>query len=218
MKRGRLLILAVLALAGGELRGQDAGGSSSNRHVEAVPGSASRYDREFVFPLRMRNISLGASPALWREFTMPVNRETDRRTVLPPIHLTCERAMTDMGNAGSLGWGFQLGYGRYGYNYLWNDGYGDREVHVRAGRFEAMAGLSYHYTIATRFEAYARAMAGAGITGYRGDRSGDADEMDARFQWNAVAGARYFFTRSFGVYAEGGYTAGIANAGLTYRW
>jgi hypothetical protein len=184
----------------------------------SAQSSESRYDKEFVFPLYMRNVSFGASPVILREFMIHVHDDTQLSVVMPPVHLAAEQSIWDLGRAGSVGSGLFLSHGRYKYSYLYDDGYGGDAVNIRVGMTQVLAGVSYHYTIRTRLEAYARVMFGAGLSGFHSDRAGATYDWSGVFIWNGVAGMRWFFSNSFGVYAEGGYTSGCVNAGITYRW
>ena len=181
-------------------------------------GSESRYNKELVFPLYMKNVSLGASPVILHGFMLRGRDAAGLSVTLPPVHFMFEQCFWDMGNAGSLGWGVFVSYGKYKYSYAGSNGYGGNVVNVRAGMLQPLAGLSYHYTIRTRLEVYARMMLGFSATGFRSDRAGDIADWDSQFIWNGVAGVRWFFSNSFGVYAEGGHTSGLINAGITYRW
>jgi hypothetical protein len=180
--------------------------------------SGSRYNKEFVFPLHINNISIGASPVIMRGFMLHDHPGADIAVKMPPVHIMAEHCAWDFGNAGSIGTGAFISYGRYTYSYDGEDGRGGNRINVRTGMTHILAGVSYHYTVLTRLEAYTRLMFGAGISGYNSDREGATHNMNAKIIWNGVVGMRYFFSNSFGVYAEGGYTSGCVNVGITYRW
>lgn len=180
--------------------------------------SESRYNKEMVFPLRIRNISIGISPIVLDGFMYTRSAGSKASVTLPPIHLMVERCHWDLGNAGSIGSGIFVSYGRYTYTYAGPDGNGGNEIDVRVGTTNGLVGLSYHYTICTRLEAYARLMVGAEVEFSKSSKAGATADMTGEMIWNAVGGARYFFSNSWGAYIEGGYTSGAVNAGLTYRW
>jgi hypothetical protein len=186
--------------------------------VLSAQSSESRYNKEFVFVHRMRNLSFGVSPTIMSEF-MPHERTSAQTSVImPSVHLMAESCIWDLGNGGSFGTGAFISYGKYTYFYEGENGYGGNQVNVKTGMTQVLAGLSYHYTIRTRMEAYTRLMLGVVIGSYNSDRAGATHDMNAKIIWNGVVGLRWYFSNSFGVYTEGGYTSGCVNAGITYRW
>lgn len=178
--------------------------------------STSRYKKELAFPLHMRTVSVGLSPAIWDHFTIHHYKDiaTGLKLILPPVHLAYEQSVWDFGNAGAIGWGGMATYGKYEYAYPWNEG----EVNVRTGVFNLLVGASYHYTVATRFEVYLRAMLGAAISNYKDDAPGVNPSWNSKFIWTGVAGARHYFSNTLGVFIESGYTLGYVNAGMILRW
>lgn len=185
---------------------------------ETSVASGNRYRKEIVFPLEMDNLSVGISPYIMRDFMVHSSVPADITVTLPPVHIAYERCVWDMGNAGSIGTGLFLSYGKYKYSYAGDDGRGGDTIDVKAGLVNMLAGLSYHYTIRTRLEVYARLMIGSSMGNFDSGRASGVDSWRPRFIWNGVAGVRYFFSNSFGVYAEGGYTSGYVNLGATLRW
>lgn len=184
----------------------------------SAQSSESRYNKEIVFPLRMRNISLGVSPVIMRGFMLHERTGADVSVNMPPVHIAAETCAWDFGKAGSIGTGAFLSHARYTYSYDGEDGNGGNRVSVKTGMTQVLVGLSYHYTLRTRLEAYTRLMIGTGIGGYNSSRAGATHDMTAKIIWNGVVGMRWFFSDGFGVYAEGGYTSGCVNGGITYRW
>lgn len=180
--------------------------------------SESRYAHEFVFPDGMRNMSVGASPVIVKSCLPRLSDGAGMVMTMPPIQIGWERCFIDLGLGGSFGWGVSLSHGRYKYTVDGPDGRGGNTVTTRVGMTQGMAGLSYHYTIRTRLEAYTRLMFGAVVGGYKSDREGATHSMEARMILSGVVGARWFFSNSWGAYLEGGYTMGAANLGVTYRW
>lgn len=184
----------------------------------AAQSSESRYNKEFVFALYMTSISFGASPVILHDFMFHTHANQGVSITLPQLHFMFDRCGWDFDNAGSVGWGFFLAYGRYRFGYAANDGRGDDPVGVQAGMLQAFVGPTYHYTIRTSLEAYFRPMIGIVMSGFKYSNVGSDYDLVSNVIWNGVVGMRYFFSNRFGVYVEGGYTSGLVNAGITYSW
>lgn len=179
----------------------------------------SRYKNEIVFPQGMRNFSVGVSPTVSNRFMLHSENSYSETVIVPPVSIFWETAIADFGKAGSIGAGTQIDYYRYKYHFLWDDGYGDKDIEVNSGQVLFTGVLSYHYTLATRLEIYAKAMAMISVVGrtYSEERL-DPKGLDASFTFGAAVGLRYFFSRTWGVYAEGGRIPGSVAVGLTARW
>lgn len=106
-----------------------------------------------------------------------------------------------------------------------DNGYGDKQQDTFCNRVDLAAGLSYHLTLCRNLEVYARGMIDAGLIGEHtndhesGEKASSTfNKMDTKMTFVAVAGIRWYFCRSIGLWAEGGHDTGYASAGLSFRF
>lgn len=189
--------------------------SAQNR---SQASSASRYRHEIVFPLEMRNVSVGVSPTILSSFISARHNGSGRHITMPHVHLMAEQCAWDWGRAGSIGTGWHLSHGRYRYHKDENDGRGGDRVRMRIGQTNVLATLSYHLTLQSRLECYGRLAGGFGISSRHTSRAGDTGDWHGNFIWNGVVGARWFWCRNLGLFFEAGHTSGAVNTGVTFRW
>lgn len=71
----------------------------------------------------------------------------------------------DFGRFGSLGWSIGGEYSRYSYNWMLTTAMATSSRTRSATELDFAAGLSYHITLCSRLELYARAMVDAGLIG-----------------------------------------------------
>ena len=188
-----------------------------------------RTKAEIVFPKYTRTISVGASPVIapWSRIMKHAadGDESSFKMSVPPIMVYSDICFLDFGRFGSLGWAIGGEYSRYGYNWMWDNGYGDKQQDTFCNRIDLAAGLSYHITLCRNLELYARAMIDAALiiehtTDHEsGEKASTAfNKMDAKMSFVAVGGLRWYFCRSVGLYVEGGYDTGYAAAGLSFKF
>lgn len=189
-----------------------------------------RTKSEIVFPKYSRTIQVGASPVIapWSRVMKHAVPDADKATfkmVVPPIMIYSDICFLDFGRFGSLGWTIGAEYSRYGYNWMLDDGYGEKQHDTFCNRVDLAAGLSYHLTLCRNLELYARAMVDAGLIGEHttdhesGEKSSSTfNKMDTKITFVAVAGLRWYFCRNVGIWAEGGHDTGYVSAGLSFKF
>ena len=79
---------------------------------------------------------------------------------------------------------------------------------------------TYHFIFMDKFDPYAGIM--LGVWGFTEKRKGNGTEpwtasSNIQFEPAFFVGARYYFTDSFGVYAELGYLLNVLNIGVTFK-
>lgn len=188
-----------------------------------------RTKAEIVFPKYTKTISVGASPVIapWSRIMKHASDgdKSSFKMSVPPIMVYSDICFLDFGRFGSLGWAIGGEYSRYGYNWMWDNGYGDKQQDTFCDRIDLAAGLSYHITLCRNLELYARAMIDAALiiehtTDHEsGEKASTAfNKMGAKMSFVAVGGLRWYFCRSVGLYVEGGYDTGYAAAGLSFKF
>ena len=189
-----------------------------------------RTKHEIVFPKYTRTLQLGVSPVVadWSRVMKHATDDASRssfRMVVPPVMIYSDICFFDFGRFGSLGWAVGGEYSRYGYNWMLDDGYGDKRQDTFCNRFDIAAGLSYHITLCRRLELYARAMIDAGLIGEHttehesGEKASSAfNKMDTKMTFVAVGGLRWYFCEKVGLWAEGGHDTGYVSAGLSFKF
>lgn len=179
---------------------------------------------EQVFPKYERTISIGASPDVSPRARNIRHSGTDFKVKIPPIGIYADYCWLDLGRPGSAGYVLGASYSRFGYNWLWDDGYGDKVMETSCNRFDVQAGLSWHFTICRNFETYARAMVDIGVIGNNtvNAATGDKNISDSDFNTDvsaaAAVGLRWYFSRAAGLWMEGGNNTGYVSAGLSFRF
>lgn len=189
-----------------------------------------RTKSEIVFPKYARTIQVGASPVVapWSRVMKHAVTDADKATFkmsVPPIMIYSDICFLDFGRFGSLGWTIGAEYSRYGYNWMLDDGYGEKQQDTFCNRVDLAAGLSYHLTLCRNLELYARAMLDAGLIGEHttdhesGEKASSTfNKMDTKMTFVAVAGLRWYFCRNVGIWAEGGHDTGYVSAGLSFKF
>ncbi len=189
-----------------------------------------RTKTEIVFPKYTRTIQVGVSPVVapWSRVMKHASTSEDKasfKMVVPPVMLYSDICFLDFGRFGSLGWTVGGEYSRYGYNWMRDDGYGDKRQDTFCNRFDIAAGLSYHLTLCRRLELYARAMLDAGLIGEHttdhesGEKASSAfNKMDTKITFVATAGLRWYFCEMAGLWVEGGHDTGYVSAGVSFRF
>ena len=144
---------------------------------------------------------------------------------VPPIMIYSDICFLDFGRFGSLGWSIGGEYSRYSYNWMLDNGYGDKQQDTFCNRVDFAAGLSYHITLCSRLELYARAMIDAGLIGEHttdhesGEKASSTfNKMDTKMGILATAGLRWYFCNKAGLWVEGGHDAGYVSAGLSFKF
>ena len=188
-----------------------------------------RTKSEIVFPKYTRTIQVGVSPVI-AEWTRVMKHATDGskssfKMAVPPIMIYSDICFLDFGRFGSLGWSIGGEYSRYSYNWMLDNGYGDKQQDTFCNRVDIAAGLSYHITLCSRLELYARAMVDAGLIGEHTndhesgeEASSTFNKMDTKMGMLATAGLRWYFCNKAGLWVEGGHDAGYVSAGLSFKF
>ena len=198
--------------------------SDANKNVDWK-----RTKSEIVFPKYTRTIQVGVSPVI-AEWTKVMKHATDDskssfKMDIPPIMIYSDICFLDFGRFGSLGWSIGGEYSRYSYNWMLDNGYGDKQQDTYCNRVDIAAGLSYHITLCSRLELYARAMIDAGLIGEHttdhesGEKASSTfNKMDTKMGILATAGLRWYFCNKAGLWVEGGHDAGYVSAGLSFKF
>ena len=189
-----------------------------------------RTKSEIVFPKYSRTLQVGASPMMgsWSKVmkhALDDAAESTFKMVVPPVMIYSDICFLDFGRLGSVGWTVGGTFSRYGYNWMLDNGYGDKQQDTFCNRVDLAAGLSYHLTLCRRLELYARAMVDAGIIGEHTtehesgeEASSTFNKMDTRMSFVATAGLRWYFCEKAGLWVEGGHDVGCLSAGLSFRF
>ncbi len=189
-----------------------------------------RTKSEIVFPKYTRTLQLGVSPVI-ADWSRVMKHATDDAAessfnmAVPPVMIYSDICFLDFGRFGSLGWAIGGEYSRYGYNWMLDNGYGNKQQDTYCNRVDLAAGLSYHLTLCRRLELYARAMIDAGLIGEHttdhesGEKASSAfNKMDTRMGVLATAGLRWYFCNKAGIWVEGGHDTGYVSAGLSFKF
>ncbi len=189
-----------------------------------------RTKSEIVFPQYSRTLQIGASPAM-AEGAKVMKHATDDaakssfKMVVPPVMIYSDICFLDFGRFGGIGWTIGGEYSRYSYNWMLDNGYGDKQQDTFCNRVDLAAGLSYHLTLCNRLELYARGMIDAGLIGEHttdhesGEKASSTfNKMDTKMTFIATAGLRWYFSKKAGIWVEGGHDTGYVSAGLSYRF
>lgn len=189
-----------------------------------------RTKSEIVFPKYSRTLQVGASPAMagWSKVMKHATSEEAKssfKMVVPPVMIYSDICFLDFGRFGGIGWTVGGEYSRYGYNWMLDNGYGDKRQDTFCNRVDLAAGLSYHLTLCSRLELYSRVMVDAGLIGEhtKDHESGEEasstfNKMDTKMSFIATTGLRWYFCKKAGVWVEGGHDTGYVSAGLSYRF
>ena len=118
---------------------------------------------------------------------------------------------------------FILGHRRI--DLFLDNGYGDKQQDTFCNRVDIAADLSYHITLCSRLELYARAMVDAGLIGEHttdhesGEKASSTfNKMDTKMGILATPGLRWYFCNKAGLWVEGGHDAGYVSAGLSFKF
>lgn len=144
-----------------------------------------------------------------------------RYTEVGPIILTYERGITELLGIGRLGVGG--GVGQSFYTSKWYNG--SYESKERTSRTALFARCAYHFDFGIdKMDVYA----GVGAATYIYSRTYTSEDpfdtyyksKGARVDGGPIlfGGIRYYFTNSFGVYAEAGYGMSAFNGGLSFKF
>ena len=189
-----------------------------------------RTKSEIVFPQYARTIQVGVSPVIasWSRVMKHATDDAAKSSfnvVVPPVMIYSDICFLDFGRFGSLGWSIGGEYSRYGYNWMLDNGYGDKQQDTFCNRIDLAAGLSYHLTLCRRLELYARAMVDAGLIGEHtsdhetGEKASSTfNKMDTKMTFIATAGIRWYFCNKAGIWVESGHDTGYVSAGLSFKF
>lgn len=128
---------------------------------------------------------------------------------LPPLSLTYERSLvSNLFDYGSIGLGAQIEV--QGFDYAGDSG------------FDSFFGprISWHYEWLENLDTYVSAMAGLQLERYPNfNEENKTSEMstEGSFGFGFALGARYLFTRGFGVFAEGSTNISYFKVGATFN-
>ncbi len=142
--------------------------------------------------------------------------DDDRRLGIGPGYVKYEHGLTD-----EIGLGGYVAAAASRYKYGPNRRYTD---HIFAGSLGIMGFYHFNKLIPVRkLDVYAGAGVGVRQLTYSYDDNFPGDTSDDRTSFTAMplfkVGARWYFTRMFGVYAEGGYDKmSDVNLGITLRF
>ena len=135
-------------------------------------------------------------------------------TTVPPLFIMGDYCLREDLGPGSLGIGGYIGYSAYKYDYYGDWGWKYNTL-IIAGRG------SYHFTdLVDKLDLYGVVLLGAKIVTDKtyGDYPGVGYSANSGgVAYDIVAGARYFFTESFGVMAELGYGISWFKIGASLR-
>ena len=114
----------------------------------------------------------------------------------------------------SIGVGGIVGYA----SAKWDDhGWGWKQTNILVGARGAL-----HYSFTPKFDAYAGLMLGYNVVSWKwtGNYNSYLSSGSAASDvtWSGYVGARYYFTDSFGIFAELGYGYSVANVGLSLKF
>ena len=214
----------------GKLKAEQIGVQSGIASSDAAKNVAwKRTKSEIVFPKYTRTLQVGASPSIasWSQVMKhAVDGDNSSFSMsVPPIMIYSDICFLDFGRFGSIGWSIGAGYSRYGYNWMLDNGYGDKRQDTFINRIDLSAGLTYHLTLCRNLELYGRGMLDAGIIGEHTtdhesgeEASSTFNKMDNKMGFVAVGGLRWYFCRSVGLWVECGHNIGYASAGLSFRF
>ena len=189
-----------------------------------------RTKSEIVFPKYARTLQVGASLAM-SDGAKVMKHATDDaarssfKMVVPPVMIYSDICFLDFGRFGGIGWTIGGEYSRYSYNWMLDNGYGDKQQDTFCNRVDLAAGLSYHLTLCNRLELYARGMVDAGLIGEHTtdhesgeEASSTFNKMDTKMSFIATAGLRWYFCKKAGIWVEGGHDTGYVSAGLSFMF
>lgn len=183
-----------------------------------------RMKNEVVFAKYTRTVSAGVSADV-AKWSRHIGHNGDNyKLYIPPVDVYADICFADFSRFGSIGYVFGMSYSRFGYDWQWDNGYGPKTQDTMCNRFDVEAGLSWHITICRNFEAYVRAMVDLAVIGDKtvehetGEKNISASNFKTYVSFAAAGGLRYYFSKNFGIYAEGGYDVGYASAGLTFKF
>lgn len=145
---------------------------------------------------------------------------------LGPIMATYERGVTDILGIGRIGAGGGIAFSSYNYN---NKGalflLGSTENKYKTNRVTPFIKATYHFEFdIEKLDVYAGVGVGVNIdfdkdTYYvNGSLISESKDTNARPIHYIVAGARYYFSEAFGVYAEVGDGIANINAGVVFSF
>ena len=123
--------------------------SDANKNVDWK-----RTKSEIVFPKYTRTIQVGASPVI-AEWTKVMKHATDDskssfKMAVPPIMIYSDICFLDFGRFGSLGWSIGGEYSRYSYNWMLDNGYGDKQQDTYCNRVDFAAIFQDNYELARK--------------------------------------------------------------------
>jgi hypothetical protein len=146
---------------------------------------------------------------------------TGYTTTVPPISASFEMGIVDhlFNDKSSLGVGGYIAYSanKYESSYLTTT-YGYKYSYFILGARGIL-----HYQLVNKLDTYAGAMIGYNIASssyYGGTIAGLAPTADpvGGFSYSVFAGARYYFTNNFSVFAERGYGIAILQLGVSFKF
>ena len=134
------VIYALEAAYGGTVRRTD--GKLKQEQIGVQNGIAAsdagknvgwkRTKSEIVFPKYSRTLQIGASPVM-AEGAKVMKHATDDaakssfKMVVPPVMIYSDICFLDFGRFGGIGWTIGGEYSRYSYNWMLDNGYGDKQ-------------------------------------------------------------------------------------------
>jgi len=139
------------------------------------------------------------------------------RTSIGPITAGYQKIITDVIGVGRFGVGGSLGMSFHSSKYR----VGNTEIKNSATRTVLMVRGSYHFDLPSKnWDLYGGLGLGLYLYSYKydsywGSNTGTSSASTLAFSF--FLGARYFFSDSFGVYAELGHGLGNLNLGLTFK-
>jgi len=171
-------------------------------------------------------------------YKIPYTSVSNKTTSFGPVTAGYETIITDLLGVGRIGVGGSLGFSSYSRHYqvsewippvfpitggiqpgtgIWRE----RDAKNTATVISIMGRGSYHFDLPVDgLDLYAGMGIGLYVYSYKYDSSvsKQASTSSSSLFVNYYAGARYFFSPSFGIYGELGYGMGILNIGATLRF
>lgn len=115
----------------------------------------------------------------------------------------------------SVGGYMGLSVSKYGY-----DNWGNNDYYMTSNFIMAVRG-NYHFIFHDKFDPYAGIALGFDKSSWKwkgNDSDPGVDNASVNFYGGAYAGARYFFSDKFAVYAELGWLISVVNVGVTFKF
>jgi len=126
------------------------------------------------------------------------------------LNASYERGIWEVGGPGVISLGGYLGTAAYDLDY----GFGNDDT-VRYTSIGVRGAYHFNFIEVENLDVYAGAMISVDIVSYDND---NFDDLDGGPSGSVYAGARWYFTDTFGVFAEAGYGVSYLSLGAAFRF